>query len=147
MSAESPKSFRLQFRFWLDIVRPDEHWLAEKIEGWKAARQFAGVIRDALRLFAMLQAGDVSVLRALFPEIVRTIEAEHHSAELNRVTAELERLHGEMAALIAGGNHTKPARRVDDAPPPEIVITKAPVGNAGKNFMASLMGIRPGGKV
>lgn len=61
------KDHRLQFRFWLDVIRPEEESLAEYVEDLKVRRSFAQTIRDALRLIRDLQAGRLFVLLSLFP--------------------------------------------------------------------------------
>jgi hypothetical protein len=67
--ALTKKDHRLQFRFWLDVVRPEEKALAEYVEELKERRRFAQSIRDALCLLRDLQAGRITVLLALFPWI------------------------------------------------------------------------------
>lgn len=62
--------YRLRFVFWLDMLRPDELKLADKIELLKNERLFAKTIRDGIRLVVDLREGRVDVLRELFPWVL-----------------------------------------------------------------------------
>ena len=59
--------FRLQFKFWLDVNKPDEYALAEIIADLKESKTFSKVIRDGIRLVWSLGQGNLDVLLALFP--------------------------------------------------------------------------------
>ena len=59
--------FRLQFKFWLDVNKPDEYALAEIIADLKENKTFSKVIRDGIRLIWSLGQGNLDVLLALFP--------------------------------------------------------------------------------
>lgn len=63
------KEHRLQFRFWLDVIRPEEDQLAEYVNDLKEKRSFAQTIREALHLIRDLRQGRVEVLLRLFPWI------------------------------------------------------------------------------
>ena len=60
---------RFQFKFWLDVNKPNERELAQHLEDLKRERKFAPTLRDALRLFLDLKEGRTDVLRELFPGI------------------------------------------------------------------------------
>ena len=59
--------FRLQFKFWLDVNKPDEYALAETIAELKENKSFSRVVRDGIRLMVDLWRGNLDVLLALFP--------------------------------------------------------------------------------
>ncbi|GAB5426316.1 MAG: hypothetical protein Crog4KO_34630 [Crocinitomicaceae bacterium] len=61
------KSHRIMFRFWLDIVKPDELKIADTIEILKNERSFTQTIRDGIRLIFDLKQGKLDVLFELFP--------------------------------------------------------------------------------
>jgi len=42
--------FRLQYKFWLDMNKPDEEALAEVIDELKQDRTYTRVVRDGIRL-------------------------------------------------------------------------------------------------
>lgn len=59
--------YMMQFRFWLDGKKDLESWLADECAKLKSLRQFQTVVRNALRLYLSLQAGQLDVLLELFP--------------------------------------------------------------------------------
>lgn len=63
--------YMMQFRFWLDGKKDLESWLADECARLKSIRQFQMVVRNALRLYLSLQAGEIDVLVELFPFAVK----------------------------------------------------------------------------
>lgn len=61
------KSYRIMYRFWLDITKPSEKAIADKIDLLKNERSFTSVIRDGIRLVSNLRDGKLDVLFELFP--------------------------------------------------------------------------------
>ena len=61
--------FRLQYKFWLDLNKPEEHNLAEAIEDLKEQRAFIRAVRDGIRLVVDLWNGNLDVLLELFPGV------------------------------------------------------------------------------
>ena len=59
--------FRLQFKFWLDMNKADEHALAEQIEDLKQGGVFTKAVRDGIYLVVDLWHGNLDVLLTLFP--------------------------------------------------------------------------------
>jgi len=59
--------YMMQFRFWLNAKNDLESWLADECAKLKSVRQFQTVVRNALRLYLSLQAGQLDVLMELFP--------------------------------------------------------------------------------
>ena len=87
---------RYMFRFFLNINKPDQLKLAERLESLRLARQFAPTLRNALKLFFDLLAGNTTELRRQFPGIVADLEAPKQPAGIADLlatqTAILERL-------------------------------------------------------
>lgn len=75
-NGKQPKRFRLQFRFWLDILKPGQDWLAEQIERLKESRMFAKAVRIGLLLYITLTEKNVSELEKHFPFIREYYRAE-----------------------------------------------------------------------
>ena len=66
---QTRKPFRLMYKFWLNMDKPEERDIGETIEDLKAQRSFSRVVRDGIRLIVDLKRGNVDVLLALFPWI------------------------------------------------------------------------------
>lgn len=81
MILDEKQVYRVQFRFWLDVVRPEEDQLAEYVTHLKEKRSFAQTIRDALCLIRDLRQGRVEVLLRLFPWI-----EEHFAKSISQPT-------------------------------------------------------------
>jgi hypothetical protein len=58
---------RIRFNFWLDMTKPSEEGIADKIEYLKNKRSFSSAIRDGIRLIVDLRQGKLDVLFELFP--------------------------------------------------------------------------------
>jgi len=61
--------FRCQFRFHLDANKAAEYALGMELKRLKEMRQYLPTIRNALRLFLDLKAGNTTVLLELFPSL------------------------------------------------------------------------------
>lgn len=59
--------FRLQFKFWLDVNKPDEHALAELCEDLKRRGLYTKTVRDGISLANDLSKGRLDVLLTLYP--------------------------------------------------------------------------------
>lgn len=59
--------FRLQYMFWLDMNKPEEHALAETIAELKENKTFSKVVREGIRLMVDLWQGNLVALLTLFP--------------------------------------------------------------------------------
>lgn len=62
-------TYRLMFKFWIDIDKPDEEGIADLIEYLKTNRLFAKTIRNGIRLICDLRDGNTDVLLELFPHL------------------------------------------------------------------------------
>ena len=58
---------RIRCNFWLNLGKPEEEEIADKIEVLKSNRSFTSVIRDGIRLICDLRDGNLDVLFELFP--------------------------------------------------------------------------------
>lgn len=133
-------SFRMQFRFWLDVEREEEHAIAEYIERLKEARMFASTIRDAFRLIFDLRLGRVNVLLALFPWIEEYFREKYQQPRQD-ISGQLAELRGllQSGALVvtsekqASRNFQLPTSLED----PEIALAKAAPGNSVYNALLS----------
>lgn len=65
---------RFQFKFWLDVVKPGQMALAERLDELRPARQFAPTVRNALRLFFDLSDGKTDVLKEIFPWVLEVAQ-------------------------------------------------------------------------
>ena len=90
--------FRLRFIFWLDMLKPDEHELADQIELLKQERSFVSTVRDGIRLVTNLRQGKLDVLFEMFPWVqaeflkyLETIQPQKSEPEL-QLQQQLERL-------------------------------------------------------
>jgi len=88
--------FRLQYKFWLDANKADEHALAELIDQMKQERAFTRAVRDGLRLIADLWRGNLDVLLELFPDVEQAFYARFQAREM----APFEVISGQLDELL-----------------------------------------------
>ncbi len=81
---------RQQYLFWLDMNKPDDVALADKIAELKAQRKFAKTIRDGIRLIQDLQAGRLDVLLSLFPSVTEHLKSPLYGNELAAVLEQFQ---------------------------------------------------------
>jgi hypothetical protein len=84
--------YRSQFKFWLDVNKPDEAALAALCENLKRRGLYTKTIRDGLRLVDDLRNGRLDVLFTLYPWVKELITYEqgraiHPTAPLNSYAA------------------------------------------------------------
>lgn len=127
------KRYRWQVRFWVDLEKSDERWLAEYIAYLKKRRGFMQAVRDGLWLIHDLQQGKTDALRELFPHIGDLFASEWRVNE--------ERLADLIAARV--GQNTAPIRllSVSESDEPEVKITEAEAGNEVQNLLNSIRGV------
>ena len=101
------QSYRLMFKFWLDISKADEESVADIIEKLKSARAFSAAIRDGLRLIWDLRQGKIDVLLELFPFVKAAIaERVGDSGNKGGVSkADLERIELLILLLLIALEH------------------------------------------
>lgn len=75
-TATQPKSFRVQFKYWLNITNDTEAALADFCEYLKSKRLFTQTIREGLMIINDLRAGRLDSLLSLFPQVDDLIEQE-----------------------------------------------------------------------
>ena len=153
--------FRLQYMFWLDVNKPEQHDLAEMIDDLKQRKAFSGAVRDGLRLMVDLWHGNLDVLLALFPWIEEALYerfAAQQPAPDSALQAQLARLemllleqgHTAITAVGAPTGGPKamtvpevPGSDSDDNDAGALVITKAAANDqSAHNFLASAFGLQ-----
>jgi hypothetical protein len=72
----TPERSRVQFKFWLDILKDEQFELSMEMMLLKKRRKFTTTIRDAMRLILDLRAGRIDVLLELFPFVRDAIARE-----------------------------------------------------------------------
>lgn len=122
----SKEEHRLQFRFWLDVMRPAEEKLAEYVEELKHKRSFAQTIRDALNLIRDLRDGKLEWLLFLFPWVYQAIYAQAEADLVSRqqpdpakawMESQFARLEAKMEAI--GALPISAGQRPSQAPIPK----------------------------
>lgn len=114
-SAPRPDTrIRRMFRFWLDVTKDDQHLLTVALDKLIRERKFAANVRDALRLYLDLKAGNTAVLFELFPLLkAKIISTQGAFPSLRSGEGLGEGFGGEVADLpgiFAGTNdHVNPA--------------------------------------
>ena len=106
-------SYRLMYRFWLDMEKPDEEFIADKIEWLKNTRQFTATIRNGIRLICDLKQGKYDVLFELFPHLKNQLNPNPPAksngvGELKHEFDRLERLILQQSNESDKGNGLKP---------------------------------------
>lgn len=133
---DSSKRNRMQFRWALDLRKRCEFDIAFWLEDLKESRQFAAVMRNAVRLYRDLEAGECNVLRELFPDVVRKIvdDARPASEDFNRLLAEI----AELKRMNNAAPRPIPAPTIPDAADEPLVMKKAKSdGKSAQNFLDS----------
>jgi len=153
-------SYRLMYRFWLDMEKPNEEQLADKIELLKNARQFTATIRDGIRLICDLRAGNTDVLFELFPQFKTLLAPVDREAGLKDDITRLERLileqgsqanNSQQSALapLTGGRGIKQINTMPLAAPTfdddnDLVVVKKSEGGgkqATQNFIKAMFAL------
>jgi hypothetical protein len=108
--------FRLQFKFWLDMNKADEHALAEQIENLKQGGAFTKAIRDGIHLIVDLWQGNLDVLLTLFPWVEEAFYqrfTEHQSeTSIQTQLARLEKLLIEQGSMPISSNPYQPKKLI-----------------------------------
>lgn len=71
-----PKRDRVQFKFWMNIVKDNEFELSTEMMLMRKRRKFKATIMDSLRLMLDLRAGKIDVLLELFPFVRDAVARE-----------------------------------------------------------------------
>ena len=113
MTPDSSNRNRMQFRWAFDLRKRCEFELAFWLEDKKLTRQFTTIVRNAVRLYHDLEQGEYTVLRELFPDVVRKIvqDARPASEEFNRLLAEIADLKRQAMTTPIGQGALKPGAR------------------------------------
>jgi hypothetical protein len=160
MASDNPKSYRLMYKFWLDMMKPEEEALADMIEKMKSARSYASAVRDGLRLINDLRQGNVTVLLELFPFVKTALASGGNDDNGGISKADLERLEAlikesqlqPIAPPLAASGGLKPLGGLKPIAPPaydedegmSLVVSKAEGGgdDATQNFLKSMMALQ-----
>ena len=152
-------TFRRQYRFWLDLFRPDESELSEYVDNLKEHRSFSSTIREALTLIRDLRAGNYDVLLSLFPQVVERIRQDGKqdtppdSSNNGNLEAQIDRIEqliisnvtssngGMVAAAHQAQLKQLPAPAPDDTQLIEITEIEQDSGETLNNFMRSMSGL------
>ena len=119
-------AYRLMYRFWLDVTKPNEESIADQIELLKNERSFTATIRDGIRLICDLKDGKTDVLCELFPQfktMLTLAPVTDGEGGLKDDIARLERLILEQNSQVNSTGHAPVAA----APKP----TLKPIGQGG----------------
>ena len=154
------KPYRLMFKFWLDVTKPEEGRIADKIEILKNERTFSQVIRDGIRLMWDLKQGKTDVLFELFPwvqtDVVPRVGNQSHSPKLDSQLKRIEQLlleQSQAPALEAGlgggeikrlqvGSMAPPSFDDDDLPTLNVRKATSSGSSATTNFLNSLQALQ-----
>jgi len=109
--------FRLQYKFWLDVNKPDEEALAELCQDLKRRGLYTKTIRDGISLVDDLRNGRLDVLFSLYPWVKELM------------------IYGQGGALRPASAPTAYLEPDEDV---ALAITHASGEDAADNFLASL---------
>lgn len=123
------KRYRFQMRFWVDLEKAEERWLADYAAYLKAGRNFHETVRQGLRLIHDLRQGKTDVLFEMFPFVA-------HHQPLNE-----ERLAALIAARLGSVPAARPVALTEDTDTVE-VKTVADNGTAIETFLQSAAGLQ-----
>ena len=154
---------RKRFNFWLEDKRPDDWQVNELITTLKRAGQFTRAIREGLRLWVDLRAGNTAVLCELFPFIADKLTPPTTTPTAGGAGGQNSDLAREIAAqiILQGGTSgylmqsAQPAATTgrqlsapkfdlpvfEDDDQPTIVLNKSASGDANQNFLKSFAGL------
>ena len=145
--------FRLQYKFWLDLNKQDEHELAEVIEDLKQGRAFSQAVRHGIRLMVDLWGGNLDVLLELFPGVEEAFYQrfmEQHPVQDNNLQEQLARLenlliqqgNAPVVQAISGPKSLKVSPVAGPQTGDTILIKKARSdGSSARNFLDSAFGL------
>lgn len=144
------KRFRLMYKFWLDVNKPDEFELAEQIDELKAEHTFTKTIRDGLRLIQSLRQGRVDVLLEMFPFVEAELQPRLDVPDNSVLYEEIGGLRQLIADRLAATNGANMPHKVgelvgetvpDLADLPSMFVATGEVENPGttrENFSSGL---------
>lgn len=124
------KRYRFQMRFWFDLAKTEERWLADYVAFLKAGRNFHETVRQGLRLMHDLRQGNTDVLLELFPFV-----AQRQSG------MDEERL-VELLAARLNATPKRPLTLPDDDDTTVSIQTVSGGGNAIETFLNAASGLQ-----
>nr|WP_281719791.1 hypothetical protein [Nitrosomonas nitrosa] len=135
------KRFRLMYKFWLDVNKPDEFELAETIDELKQNHYFVRTIREGIQLIVSLHQRRTDVLLAMFPWVEQALQPKIQPvlvAGHDQLQDQLKRL--EQLILETGARPAPkftPSRSAGNEEMPDFEVVKSNV-DATANFLSSL---------
>lgn len=141
--------FRLQYKFWLDMNKIDEHDLAEQIEDLKQSGAFTKAVRDGIRLVADLWRGNLDVLLALFPWVeeafYQRFSEQQQETNIQVQLARLEKLLIEQGSMPISSSPHQPEKMVapmlDDADELLSIKKAKSDSTSAQNFLDAAFGL------
>jgi hypothetical protein len=118
---------RKEYRFWLYHDLAEDARIMEFIKYCKSTKQFAGVIRDGIRLIWSLREGNMAVLFELFPHL----QPQFRPGGDELVEQFRQILLQQRPITIDSGVGQVTQKQLPPAAPPVIAPKAAPVADAG----------------
>lgn len=137
--------FRLQFKFWLDVNKPDEYELAEMIAELKESKAFSGAVRDGIRLMVDLWRGNLDVLLTLFPWVEDAFQ-ERFAAQQPDIGYAIQKRLDSLEKLLLQQSEVpleptvsgpKPLKKTTASADPLVIRKAKSDGSSAKNFLDS----------
>lgn len=143
-------------RIELDIAKPEELDLYERLRVLKKSRQYLPTVREALTLLFSLQDGRIDVLQAMFPDLIEVLKREGADELMDRqshdlagklidLQAAIERINanGDGPKPLSGGPKTMSVPQFslpvfDEEEEETVQIRRDTNTDAGKNFLRSM---------
>jgi|SRR5689334_5994341 hypothetical protein len=152
---------RKRYNFWLDDKRAEDWNINELITNLKSKGQFTRAIREGLRLWVDLRAGNTAVLIELFPAFKDKLNPPPsaapagggggHSELAKEIAAQIILQGGTPGYLLQSGATGKPKEIKspkfdlpvfdDDSDLPTLVTHASTATDAGANLVSSLKGL------
>jgi hypothetical protein len=144
--------YRLRFTFWLDMVKPEEHALADNIELLKNEKSFAKTVRDGIRLIIDLRNGKTDTLFELFPWVKdKLLQGAPEQNSLHLQLERLERLIMQSKDTLHTPSIQSPKTlnvpkfdlpTFDDDDLDTVVLTKDVSSQSAQNFINSMLALQ-----
>jgi len=93
---------RIQFKFWLDEIKPDEQWLITVCDWLMEQKQFVKSVRDGLRLiYDLRHQRSTASLEELFPDIRAMLNANNPQPVKPSGGGELQEIKNMLEIVVA----------------------------------------------
>ena len=143
-------------RIELDIAKPEELDLYERLRVLKKSRQYLPTVREAMTLLFSLQDGRIDVLQAMFPDLIEILKREGAEELMDRqshdlagklidLQAAIEQINangGSPKSLLSGPKEMSVPQfslpTFDDEEEETVQVRRSTSTDAGKNFLRSM---------